>query len=421
MATMPLAEDTVLEVSGGKDLTALALSQDEGFLVSRIMGRRQSVGELLQVSGMPADQARATLARLVIKGALEIVNLGSMEGGPVLDDAPKRESDPYEGFVFTPSLLAEAADLTVDQKKRILFVEAKLEEWSHYALLDLKRTATSSDIKRGYFKASKEFHPDAFFRKEIGSFKARVDRIFRRMKAAYDTLNDAKRREEYDLTLPPEFTPAEEDELRRLAEVHLAKQKEKAREQRLQERMKAKRLQRNPMTDRILKARELLKMAEDARLKNKVTEAARHAKMAMEYAPQDQQIAMRARVLVEEANVERAKALAKRVPSLIEGGDKDEMCNAAEELAELAPRDAKLLAKAAELLLAGGRPQRGMKLAQQACGVDGDCKPALEALFRLAEKTSSWNAAFRAAESLVRLDPKNGQYKEWLKLAKRMK
>jgi curved DNA-binding protein CbpA len=420
MASNPLADDASVEVSAGADITALKLSQDEGFLLSRIMGRRSNVGEIVLLSGMPAEQAKATLTQLVIKGALSVVDFGSslLDGAPV-DDEPSENADPFEGMVFSPRDLNEPTDLSTQQKKRILFIESKLGSWSHYSLLNLKRTASHGDIKKAYFKASKEFHPDAYFRKELGTYKRRVDTIFRAMKKAYDVLNDAGAREEYDATLPADFSPVEQEELRKLAEAHRQKQVDDKRDARLKARMKERRLKRNPMKERLLKARKLIKMAQTARDEGKLADAARHAKMALEYAPQDREIASVGRRIAEAANAERAKVLVKRAAGIMAGMDKDEMCEAAEQLAELAPKDAKVMATAAELLLEGGRPQRGLKFAQTATAADKDEVKAWEVLFRLAAKTNSWATGFRAAENLLRLEPKNSQYKDWMKTAKR--
>ena len=57
-------------------------------------------------------------------------------------------------------------------------------------------------------------------------------------------------------------------------------------------RLKDRRLKRNPMKERLLKARKLMKMAAEAQAQGKLGDAARHARMAMEYAPQDAEIVL---------------------------------------------------------------------------------------------------------------------------------
>ena len=46
-------------------------------------------------------------------------------------------------------------------------------------MLEIDRKADVKEIKRAYFLLSKEFHPDRFFRRELGTFGVRIERIFR--------------------------------------------------------------------------------------------------------------------------------------------------------------------------------------------------------------------------------------------------
>src|SRR6185437_6094307 len=130
------------ELAPNVDITKLPLTTEEGFVVSRMLGRRMTITELQREASLNAKKAADVIESLIKKGA--IVRVGA------------RSTDAYDGVVFSPADLHEAADLTEDQRKRILFVELNLEKWSFYKLLGLKRTSTSADIKAGYFKASKE-------------------------------------------------------------------------------------------------------------------------------------------------------------------------------------------------------------------------------------------------------------------------
>ena len=51
-------------------------------------------------------------------------------------------SDRYSGFVFTPADLAEEVDLTLDQRKEILYLHARLAELDHWQLLGVRWNAT---------------------------------------------------------------------------------------------------------------------------------------------------------------------------------------------------------------------------------------------------------------------------------------
>src|SRR5262249_41751693 len=58
--------------------------------------------------------------------------------------------------------------------------------------------ADKKAIKRAYFGLAAEFHPDKFFRKRLGSFKAKMETIFGRVTEAHDTLTDKEKRAEYE-------------------------------------------------------------------------------------------------------------------------------------------------------------------------------------------------------------------------------
>jgi curved DNA-binding protein CbpA len=68
-------------------------------------------------------------------------------------------------------------------------------------LFQVDSSVADRTIRRSYFKLSKEFHPDLFFRKELGGFKERMEEIFRWISLAYDTLSDRNKRARYDADL----------------------------------------------------------------------------------------------------------------------------------------------------------------------------------------------------------------------------
>src|SRR5687768_4627392 len=104
------------EVAPNVDITKLPLSNEEGLAVARMLGRRVTVAELVKEGVVPAARGAVIIEALVKKGAL--VRVG---GGPSASSSAVK--GPYDGIVFSPGDLAEAADLTEEQKKRILFVE----------------------------------------------------------------------------------------------------------------------------------------------------------------------------------------------------------------------------------------------------------------------------------------------------------
>lgn len=423
MPTMP-PDDASVEVATNVDVTKLALSHEEGYLLSRAFGRRQPLKELLLASGIAEDAARKLVAALIEKGALVVLGAAAAPGS-----AP---DDEYKGVLFDLIAMREGVDLSETQKKRILFVEMNLESWNHYALLGLKRTASAADVKKGYFKASKEFHPDAYFRKNLGSYKPRVDKIFRRMKAAYDVLNDDKKRAQYNLGLDPaDFTPAEQKEIEREARerrAEVAKRqaaldeqaKHSDRDARNAARLKDKRLKHNPMVDRAKRVRELLELAAAAHKMGKPVEAARHARMAKEFAPNDAAIAELVEPYLVEGAIERARLLVKKAEQHLVMTDHAGAIDLINEAVEIAPRDGHTLQHAGKIASRLGLDRQAIKYAQKATEVGPESVAAWRLLLELSETAESWHTALRAAEKLMELHPKEPRIKDRMKHAKRL-
>ncbi len=111
----------------------------------------------------------------------------------------------YKDFVFSPADLAEDVDLDLDRKKELLFLEAHLRDWTHYQFLDVPWGAGAEAVRAAYIEKAKIFHPDRYPNRRLGSYRARLERIFRRLTEARDVLADDAQREAYaKKTAPPE-------------------------------------------------------------------------------------------------------------------------------------------------------------------------------------------------------------------------
>lgn len=97
--------------------------------------------------------------------------------------------------------LDEACDLPRERRKQVLDIFYRLKEIDFYEALDISYDADKKQIRTAYFALSKSFHPDTMFRKELGSFKAKMEAVFQYLTEAYDTLSKKKARDEYDAYL----------------------------------------------------------------------------------------------------------------------------------------------------------------------------------------------------------------------------
>jgi tetratricopeptide (TPR) repeat protein len=83
--------------------------------------------------------------------------------------------------------LNESVDLPLDRKREILQREALLTR-DHWTVLGLKPGASLEAVKAAYFEASRRFHPDRYYGKNLGSFLGRLERIFQRLSEAHEVL-----------------------------------------------------------------------------------------------------------------------------------------------------------------------------------------------------------------------------------------
>jgi curved DNA-binding protein CbpA len=91
-------------------------------------------------------------------------------------------------------------DVEIDEglQEKILQTFKKVDRLNHYELLGVAMNAERAEIRRAYFALSKAFHPDSYYGKRLGSFKAKMEVIFRKVTDAYEVLGRQQKREAYD-------------------------------------------------------------------------------------------------------------------------------------------------------------------------------------------------------------------------------
>jgi curved DNA-binding protein CbpA len=165
----------------GQRLTSLQLTPGETFLLSRIDGMVDE-HDLALISGLSPPQVSALLERLVGAGAAEFVRPSQV---------------PAERPLYDPAELDEAVELEPERRRRVLELFYRIEDLTYYELLDVAENADKKQIKSAYYVLAPEFHPDKYFRKNLGSYKQKIEAIFAKITLAHDVLT-GKKREEYD-------------------------------------------------------------------------------------------------------------------------------------------------------------------------------------------------------------------------------
>jgi DnaJ-domain-containing protein 1 len=183
-----LGPDTLVPKVISTALRSLKLGAEEGFVLSRVDGR-VTIAQICLLVPFDADVTATILTQLARVGAIEV------PGGEVAEPLPALKPEQPVASVSKTQL--EGIELTVEQARRIDEFFSTLETRDAFELLEVDRAADKKEIKRAYFKLSKEFHPDRYFNKSIGPYEERLSRIFQSIKAAFELLNDDARRAAY--------------------------------------------------------------------------------------------------------------------------------------------------------------------------------------------------------------------------------
>ncbi len=245
---------SILKSTGG-DVKRLPLDVREAFFLSQLDGQL-SVEETAEIAGLELETALRLAERLITLGAVKRIEATrapmSKPGGKLgaavehaartgridpraeeecsehpsetrrrtIDARVDEEPGPPPSSKRTPVRLPtptpkkrrsrksiqaqKAVSPAVDEATlaRITQLDGMLATLDHYALLEIERDADKKAIKRAYFRLASTFHPDRYFGKDLGTARAPLERIFKRVTEAHDTLSDAKRRPEYDARLP---------------------------------------------------------------------------------------------------------------------------------------------------------------------------------------------------------------------------
>jgi curved DNA-binding protein CbpA len=202
-------ENTV-KLAGGFDFSRTQLGPREAFVFSRIDGRL-SVGSLIELSAMGRDEALAVIQSLLDKGAIEMDGAG--EGRPGAQ-AEKREEP--QAVAAETKIMVPALGLSAEGRDRIHSFYMLMADMNHYQLLGIGQDSSAREIKQGYLKLSREFHPDGQFRKALGVDKVKLEEIFKKVNEAYRMLSKAISRKEYDRSIASPVRSRVEREIRKI-------------------------------------------------------------------------------------------------------------------------------------------------------------------------------------------------------------
>lgn len=316
--------------------------------------------------------------------------------------APRVSGDRYQGHLFSPADLAEAVDLDVDRRKAILFAEAKLGEWTHWELLGLPWNASVEAVRAAYIDQVKIFHPDRYPGKRLGSYRARLERVFRRVTEARDVLTTEERRAAYVLATAPALERTR-IEARRLED-----------ERRAQER-RGRLARQNPLLARAERISELVRHGREMMAAGSFAQAANDFRLVASLDPSHAE----AGALATEA---RKKAVAAQVAECIEKGAAAEALGrwqaalaAYRAALEADPSSVRVMVFASRAAVQAGDVSAGRDYAEHAIRIQPHSALAHEALGAALDAAGKRGDARKALERALEIDPRLVSAKERLK------
>jgi tetratricopeptide (TPR) repeat protein len=311
-------------------------------------------------------------------------------------------SDRYQGFVFVPADLAEDVDLDVERRKEILFTDGNQARWTHWQVLGIPWNAAAAAAKAAYLEKVKVFHPDRYAGKRLGSYRGRLERVFRRITEARDVLADEGKRAVYARTTAP---PEE------FAKIEARKLED---ERRAAER-RARITRSNPMLQRAGRIGELVERGRAALAEGRFAQAAADLVTAQSMDPANAELG----ALVAEA---RRKAGAAKATELFRKGVEAEALGkpgaaleAYRGALEADPTNVRAAAQGARTALELGETSAARELADRALKAGPRSGVALEAHGLVLEAEGNKKDAKKALEQALELDPALERARERLK------
>jgi hypothetical protein len=185
-----LGAGTLIPQRGKLPIDDPKVGAEEGFVLSRVDGHT-SLEEICLLVPFDEPVTMVILRRLWEIGAIEVPGVARIlpRSSPV--EPPKREP-PID------SSGSNAGQISPEVQKRIDQFYDSLDTRNAFELLEIERTADVRDVKRAYFKLSKEFHPDRYFGRDLGDTREKLSKIFQAIKAAFELLSDKDRRAAYE-------------------------------------------------------------------------------------------------------------------------------------------------------------------------------------------------------------------------------
>jgi curved DNA-binding protein CbpA len=292
-------------------------------------------------------------------------------------------------------------DLSADLQIELLALQARGAALSHYEVLGLDATAAVDKVRAAYLERSRRFHPDAHYRRRVGSFGPLLADMFRRIVEAHAVLSDNESRAAYDEKRRAKMSATER------AATDQRSQSRADEERRAEERRK--RLFFTKGFAKLGAARRLYEEAEKHAESGERGLAIQALKAARDLDPARKEIAQRLQQLEQEAVKARAQQAIANARTLEAEGELDEALAMWLTACRCDPSSASAHLGGARLALASRDHEQALALASRAV----ECAPrAAEGRLLVARAYAALGNKAKAKASLQAILEHNPEHKE---------
>lgn len=201
------------------DFRGLDLTPEEGFLLSRIDGR-VNVGAILSMVAWDREKTMQLLESLLRKHLLNferaeiadrVFGTGNIDAPPLggreasatpglsITLTPVNEQAPSDAFTIDPATVERVPDLDPARCVEVLTWARRVESAENlYQMFEIPLGADAKSVKRQYRQMAMLFHPDKFFRKDIGGYRFLIELNWKKIQEGYELLSEPDKKAAYD-------------------------------------------------------------------------------------------------------------------------------------------------------------------------------------------------------------------------------
>jgi len=308
-----------------------ALNQEEAYLWTRL-GSPIQLKDLQSLCPWPEEKVLEVLESLRKKSGL-----GQLEETPSPNPSkPSSVSAEVRELLQSDKFDPVAKEIDQKFRKECLIRLEKSVNDNPFENLDLSVSASDEAVRRSYLELSKKFHPDRFFRKNLGPYRKKVNQLFTIVQKSYERIKNPHDRE------------AEARKLRLKDREPSATSKT----------VKSKSRRMDPEIERIGKAEAVYKQGLEAEAASRFVEAANHYQMASQLNPEKDLYEKALQKIRPELEKHKALDFIKNAKKALEIGLADDALLSAEQAMKMDPQNFEAAVLAAKSILESGLRER---------------------------------------------------------------